>query len=126
MASHQALRFVQLPARRWFHGASLGAAVPARGTNRGSGGKAGRDRFLSAAPAAQGGAGARDPDPGATDPHVCAMEPDAGVRDHDFSTNEVARLFHVLSDPENGAALRRESQPLFRAELEKERVSPWT
>lgn len=47
----------------------------------------------------------------------------AGAREMDFSAIDVARLVHVLSDPANGDALRRASQALSRAELEKGRVS---
>ncbi|KAK1865795.1 hypothetical protein I4F81_008318 [Pyropia yezoensis] len=54
------------------------------------------------------------------------MPHSTGAREADFSANDVARLFHVLSDPANGDALRRAYQPLPRTELDKERVSLWT
>lgn len=76
------------------------------------------------------GGGRSGPGEGATqDPIPLATPPQphsTGAREADFSANDVARLFHVLSDPANGDALRRAYQPLSRAELDKERVILWT
>lgn len=60
-------------------------------------------------------------------PSVPAQAPTSGAgKEPPFSANDVARLFHVVSDPRHRTALERANRLLSRAELEKEPTGLWT